>query len=283
MTTTPDETIEALPPDDETAVQRAFVLAYRSLARARAHAGEDRDARSRRASAACRTGCPRRRGSWSPPTRRRCSAGRSTTRSWWRRRARRSSCTRGTWSTRSTSPELSDEEIVARVDCDTEYRLHDAAAAGKGGIAPSRTWGTGTPRGRWMKAIGLPAWPSPRSSSRAGSTTSSSSCATRSAWTSSASSDRQRRAGSSRRRSARTGWWRWWRIATSPGAASRSRCSGARVDPRRPGAALALHRRAAHRHAHVHHARRLADRDPRAADDRADRRPASRRRPRSPG
>ena len=33
-------------------------------------------------------------------------------------------------------------------------------------------------------------------------------------------------AGSSRRRSRRTGWWRWSRIATSPGAASRSRCSG---------------------------------------------------------
>ncbi len=46
------------------------------------------------------------------------------------------------------------------------------------------------------------------------------------------------------------------------------------LDPRRSGAALAHDRRAAHRHADVHDARRLADRDPRAADDRAHRRPA---------
>jgi Lauroyl/myristoyl acyltransferase len=54
-------------------------------------------------------------------------------------------------------PELSDEEIVARVDCDTEYRLHDAAAAGKGGICALPHLGNWDAAGRWMKAIGLPA------------------------------------------------------------------------------------------------------------------------------
>ncbi len=53
-------------------------------------------------------------------------------------------------------PELSDEEIVARVDCDTEYRLHDAAAAGKGGICALPHLGNWDAAGRWMKAIGLP-------------------------------------------------------------------------------------------------------------------------------
>jgi lauroyl/myristoyl acyltransferase len=54
-------------------------------------------------------------------------------------------------------PELSDEEIVARVDCDTEYRLHDVAAAGKGGICALPHLGNWDAAGRWMKAIGLPA------------------------------------------------------------------------------------------------------------------------------
>jgi phosphatidylinositol dimannoside acyltransferase len=54
-------------------------------------------------------------------------------------------------------PELNDEEIVARVDCDTEYRLHDAAAAGKGGICALPHLGNWDAAGRWMKAIGLPA------------------------------------------------------------------------------------------------------------------------------
>ena len=54
-------------------------------------------------------------------------------------------------------PELSDEEIVARVDCDTEYRLHEAAAAGKGGICALPHLGNWDAAGRWMKAIGLPA------------------------------------------------------------------------------------------------------------------------------
>lgn len=54
-------------------------------------------------------------------------------------------------------PELSDEDIVARVDCDTEYRLHDAAAAGKGGICALPHLGNWDAAGRWMKAIGLPA------------------------------------------------------------------------------------------------------------------------------
>jgi lauroyl/myristoyl acyltransferase len=54
-------------------------------------------------------------------------------------------------------PRFSDEEIVARVDCDTEYRLHDAAAAGKGGICALPHLGNWDAAGRWMKAIGLPA------------------------------------------------------------------------------------------------------------------------------
>jgi lauroyl/myristoyl acyltransferase len=54
-------------------------------------------------------------------------------------------------------PELSDEEIVSRVDCDTEYRLHDAAAAGRGGICALPHLGNWDAAGRWMKAIGLPA------------------------------------------------------------------------------------------------------------------------------
>jgi phosphatidylinositol dimannoside acyltransferase len=54
-------------------------------------------------------------------------------------------------------PELNDEEIVARVDCDTEYRLHDAAAAGRGGICALPHLGNWDAAGRWMKAIGLPA------------------------------------------------------------------------------------------------------------------------------
>jgi lauroyl/myristoyl acyltransferase len=34
VTTTPDETIAALPPEQETGMQRAFVMAYQALARA---------------------------------------------------------------------------------------------------------------------------------------------------------------------------------------------------------------------------------------------------------
>ena len=54
-------------------------------------------------------------------------------------------------------PELSDDDIVARVDCDTEYRLHDAFEAGKGGICALPHLGNWDAAGRWMKAIGLPA------------------------------------------------------------------------------------------------------------------------------
>jgi phosphatidylinositol dimannoside acyltransferase len=54
-------------------------------------------------------------------------------------------------------PELSDEDIVARVDCDTEYRLHDVAAAGNGGICSLPHLGNWDAAGRWMKAIGLQA------------------------------------------------------------------------------------------------------------------------------
>ena len=46
---------------------------------------------------------------------------------------------------------------MARVDCDTEYRLHEAAAAGKGGICALPHLGNWDAAGRWMKAIGLPA------------------------------------------------------------------------------------------------------------------------------
>jgi lauroyl/myristoyl acyltransferase len=53
-------------------------------------------------------------------------------------------------------PELNDDEIVARVDCPTEYRLHDAAATGRGGICALPHLGNWDAAGRWMKAIGLP-------------------------------------------------------------------------------------------------------------------------------
>jgi phosphatidylinositol dimannoside acyltransferase len=53
--------------------------------------------------------------------------------------------------------ELSDDEIVSRVECDTEYRLHDAFAAGAGGICALPHLGNWDAAGRWMKAIGLPA------------------------------------------------------------------------------------------------------------------------------
>jgi KDO2-lipid IV(A) lauroyltransferase len=53
-------------------------------------------------------------------------------------------------------PEMSDDDIVARVYCDTEYRLHDAAAAGSGGICALPHLGNWDAAGRLMKAIGLP-------------------------------------------------------------------------------------------------------------------------------
>jgi phosphatidylinositol dimannoside acyltransferase len=53
-------------------------------------------------------------------------------------------------------PEMSDQDIVARVECDTEYRLHDTAAAGNGGICALPHLGNWDAAGRWMKAIGLP-------------------------------------------------------------------------------------------------------------------------------
>ena len=134
MTTTPDETIEALPPEDETAVQRAFVLAYRSLARLSRAMPEKTGT-----AVATRLG----RLSYRLSSRARLVVaanqaqvlGRpvddplvvASTREAFELYAR--------YFVESFHlPELSDAEIVARVDCDTEYRLHDAAAAGKGGI-----------------------------------------------------------------------------------------------------------------------------------------------------
>ncbi len=157
MTTTPDETIAALPPEQETGAQRAFVLAYQALARV-----------SRAMPEKTGTAVAKRLGrlSYRLSTKARAVVaanqaqvlGRpvddplvvASTREAFELYAR--------YFVESFHlPELSDEEIVARVDCDTEYRLHEAAAAGKGGICALPHLGNWDAAGRWMKAIGLPA------------------------------------------------------------------------------------------------------------------------------
>ena len=157
MTTTPDETIAALPPEQETGAQRAFVLAYQTLARV-----------SRAMPEKTGTAVAERLGrlSYRLSTKARVVVaanqaqvlGRpvddplvvASTREAFELYAR--------YFVESFHlPELSDEEIVARVDCDTEYRLHEAAAAGKGGICALPHLGNWDAAGRWMKAIGLPA------------------------------------------------------------------------------------------------------------------------------
>jgi lauroyl/myristoyl acyltransferase len=53
-------------------------------------------------------------------------------------------------------PELDDDEVLARVRCDTADRLHRAFAEGKGGICVLPHLGNWDAAGRWMMAIGLP-------------------------------------------------------------------------------------------------------------------------------
>jgi len=53
-------------------------------------------------------------------------------------------------------PDLSDDEMLARVRCDTAHRLHQAFADGKGGICVLPHLGNWDAAGRWMLAIGLP-------------------------------------------------------------------------------------------------------------------------------
>ncbi len=53
-------------------------------------------------------------------------------------------------------PTLSDEEILARVRCDTVDRLWEADAAGKGAVLALPHIGNWDAAGRWMTAIGLP-------------------------------------------------------------------------------------------------------------------------------
>jgi lauroyl/myristoyl acyltransferase len=53
-------------------------------------------------------------------------------------------------------PDLSDDEMLARVRCDTADRLHRAFAAGGGGICALPHLGNWDAAGRWMLAIGLP-------------------------------------------------------------------------------------------------------------------------------
>jgi lauroyl/myristoyl acyltransferase len=157
VTTTPDETIEALRPEDETAVQRAFVLAYRSLARVSRAMPE-------KTGTAIATRLGRLSYRLSSKARLVVAANQAqvlgrpvddplvvaSTREAFELYAR--------YFVESFHlPELSDAEIVARVDCDTEYRLHDAAAAGKGGICALPHLGNWDAAGRWMNAIGLPA------------------------------------------------------------------------------------------------------------------------------
>lgn len=52
--------------------------------------------------------------------------------------------------------ELSDAEVLARVECDTADRLREPVAAGTGAIAVLPHMGNWDAAGRWMKAIGLP-------------------------------------------------------------------------------------------------------------------------------
>ena len=157
MTSTADDPTLALDPEDESPGERAFVLAYQMLGRA---------ARSMPEKTGRAVGTRLGRLSYllSPNVRQVVAAnqaqvlGRSvddplvvaSTREAFQLYAR--------YFVESFHlPEFSDEDIVARVDCDTEYRLHDAAAAGKGGICALPHLGNWDAAGRWMKAIGLPA------------------------------------------------------------------------------------------------------------------------------
>ena len=157
MTSTADEPTLALDPEDETLGERAFVLAYQMLGRA-ARAMPEKTGR------AVGTRLGRLSYRLSPNVRQVVAANQAqvlgrpvddplvvaSTREAFELYAR--------YFVESFHlSEFSDEEIVARVDCDTEYRLHDAAAAGKGGICALPHLGNWDAAGRWMKAIGLPA------------------------------------------------------------------------------------------------------------------------------
>jgi KDO2-lipid IV(A) lauroyltransferase len=52
--------------------------------------------------------------------------------------------------------ELTDEEILARVSCDTAYRLWQAHEEGKGAVLALPHIGNWDAAGRWMMALGLP-------------------------------------------------------------------------------------------------------------------------------
>ncbi len=157
MTSMADEPAIALAPEVETLGQRAFVLAYQGLGRA-ARAMPEKTGR------AVGTRLGRLSFRLSPNARQVVAANQAqvlgrpvddplvvaSTREAFELYAR--------YFVESFHlPEFSDEEIVARVDCDTEYRLHDAAAAGRGGICALPHLGNWDAAGRWMKAIGLPA------------------------------------------------------------------------------------------------------------------------------
>jgi KDO2-lipid IV(A) lauroyltransferase len=157
MTSTPDGPAVLLEPEAETSAQRAFVLAYQVLGRV-ARAVPEKTGR------ALATRLGRISYRLSPRARRVVTANQAqvlgrpvddplvaaSTREAFELYARY-------FVDSFHLPQLSDEEIVARVDCDTEYRLHDAAAAGKGGICALPHLGNWDAAGRWMKAIGLPA------------------------------------------------------------------------------------------------------------------------------
>lgn len=53
-------------------------------------------------------------------------------------------------------PGLSDDEVLARVRCDTQERLRKALDAGRGAIVALPHMGNWDAAGRWMSAIGLP-------------------------------------------------------------------------------------------------------------------------------
>ena len=53
-------------------------------------------------------------------------------------------------------PVLSDEEILSRVECDTAYRLREGLDGGHGGICALPHLGNWDAAGRWLLALGIP-------------------------------------------------------------------------------------------------------------------------------
>ncbi|MGZ5302076.1 MAG: phosphatidylinositol mannoside acyltransferase [Actinomycetota bacterium] len=157
MTSTSDEPALLLEAEHETPVQRAYVFAYRVLGRA-ARAMPEKTGRA----VAKRVGRLAYRSS--PHTREVVAANQAQVLGRPVDDALVVASTREAFELYARYfvdsfhlPQLSDEDIVARVRCDTEYRLHDAADAGKGGICALPHLGNWDAAGRWMKAIGLPA------------------------------------------------------------------------------------------------------------------------------